>query len=97
MELFFHIYKIHADFALALNSAMLGTGTNVLNTNICVNNKKACAKYMDIQLTFKLTFSLDLFFFFLLKVVCRAWGFISFADHPYGTFPFTLLYYYLLM
>ena len=44
-------------------------------------------------------FSLDLFFFFffLLKVVCRAWGFISFADHPYGTFPFTLLYYYLLM
>ena len=30
-------------------------------------------------------------------VVCRAWGFISFADHPYGTFPFTLLYYYLLM
>ena len=49
MELFFHIYKIHADFALALNSAMLGTGTNVLNTNICVNNKKACAKYMDIR------------------------------------------------
>ena len=46
---FFHIYKIHADFALALNSATLGIGTNVLNTNICVNNKKACAEYMDIR------------------------------------------------
>ena len=40
---------IHADFALDLNSATLGTGTNVLNTNICVNKKKACAKYMDMR------------------------------------------------
>ena len=46
---FFHIYKIHADFALALNSATLGIGTNVLNTNICVNTKKTCAKYMDTR------------------------------------------------
>ena len=46
---FFYIYKIHGDFALDLNSATLETGTNVLNTNICVNKKKACAKYMDMM------------------------------------------------
>ena len=46
---FLYIYKIHADFALDLNSATVGTGTNVLNTNISVNNKKAWAKYMDMR------------------------------------------------